>query len=247
LLCGHSLGAGVASLLAILLRSRFPWLQQNESLHVYSFACPPVLDFDAAIACAPFCTTIVNNSDVIPRSSLANLRSLVYLLNSVHGAMEEQGLSPIGPSSVMALLRHLSQGTHGDLLMTEDLVNEAMDAAQDRVGLRDSEHLYIPGRVILMYEKWDEANAGEDKSYMQGDTIAAAAAAAAAATEPISKKDGNEVHVKSPTLVHACLTNGTAKPLRFIEIDGGRMVTDHTTVSYYNSVNELALRYQSGV
>ena len=83
LLCGHSLGAGAAALAAALLRLRFPQLfptvtaddqgkaRQNK-VHVYAFAPPPVLDHDSAVAASSYCTTIINNADIIPRCSLVN-------------------------------------------------------------------------------------------------------------------------------------------------------------------------------
>jgi predicted lipase len=54
LITGHSLGAGVAALLGILLRSRFPRLQLDSNgttmmLRVVAFASPPILDCDSAL------------------------------------------------------------------------------------------------------------------------------------------------------------------------------------------------------
>jgi len=207
LLCGHSLGAGVACLLAILLKSRMPWL---ENVHVYAYACPPILDYDAALACSSFCTSIVNNSDLIARCSLANLRSFLHVLSAIHTKLTEHGLSPTGPKSTMALFRYLRQGNQGDLLLSCDEIQKEMEDALEKVGLQDSEHLYVPGRVILMYEPWQ----GEEKGEMD--------------------------EVESLPRVYGCVTNGVAIPLRFFEFDGSRMVTDHLTASYYISVNALA-------
>lgn len=134
-LVGHSLGAGAASLLAFILRSRIPKLA-DESIQVYAFAPPPVLDHDAAVAAAPFVTSIVNNSDIIPRSSLVNLMVFLEFLRAVSQRLKEKGLNPTGPRSTTAFLSKLAQGTKGDLLMSFEEVRDAMDAAHDKVELR---------------------------------------------------------------------------------------------------------------
>ena len=155
MLVGHSLGAGAASLLAAVLRSRIPMLSE-DSIQVYAFAPPPVLDHDAAIAAASFVTSIVNNSDIIPRWSVANLSVFLEFLRVVSDKLQERGLRPTGPRSTAAFLKKLSMGSKGDMLMTADEVRDAMEAAHYKVELRHPDHLYVPGRVLLMYESWSE-------------------------------------------------------------------------------------------
>jgi hypothetical protein len=151
-LCGHSLGAGAATLAALILRSRFPEL--DERIQVYAFAPPPVLDHDSAIAAASFCTSVVHNADMIPRCSLSNLAVFVECLRAVHERLAEKGMNPTGPLSTAAFVHQLSQGTNGELLLTASELNETVQQAHDRVALRKPEHLYIPGRVLLVYNPW---------------------------------------------------------------------------------------------
>jgi hypothetical protein len=240
-IAGHSLGAAVASLLAILIRSRIPSLTLSDAdtqlLQVFAFACPPVLDHDAAIACAPFTTTIVNNSDIIPRSSMANLRTFLQFLQVVNQKLVERGMGLGSPKAALKLIRKLSRGTGGDLLMSQQEVTDAMTMAHDRIGLLDQQHLYLPGRVIVMYENWkqpdDNLNAivnstggGED-----GDQ---------------DDRGGDDDDDKGPyiNIEHCVVADGTMKALRFFEIDKSRMITDHLTASYYNSVNALVSKEQ---
>jgi predicted lipase len=85
--CGHSLGASAATLAAILLRSRIPQLAKDASdqrVRVYAFGPLSVLDPDSSVAAALFCTSIVNNADIVPRSSLANLMVFMKLLRNGH-------------------------------------------------------------------------------------------------------------------------------------------------------------------
>ena len=209
-LTGHSLGAGAASLLGVLLRSRIPEL---DNLHVYAFAPPPLLDHDAAVAATKYVTSIVNNSDLVPRWSLANLTVLLEFLRVVSDKLQERGLRPTGPRSTAAFLHKLSFGTSGNMLMSLDEIKEAMKSAHDMVELRHPDHLYVPGRVLLMHEHWQD----EVVKTGQENTLT-----------PVAY------------LKHYCsITDGTANVLRFIEIDGYRMLSDHTTASYYASIDSL--------
>ena len=81
---GHSLGGGVAILLGILVRSIFPSLAERDAVRVHAFAPPPVLDIDGATGCEFFVTSVVNNADIIPRGSVANLAVLMELLRVIN-------------------------------------------------------------------------------------------------------------------------------------------------------------------
>jgi len=67
----RSLGAGVAALLSIMLRQKFP------KLHCYAF-CPPggLLTKRLAQDCEGYVTSFVNGSDIIPRMSYENMERL---------------------------------------------------------------------------------------------------------------------------------------------------------------------------
>jgi len=66
-LTGHSLGAGAASLLAILLKSDIP------RLHCYAFATPASLTLELAQSCQDYVTSIVCGDDCVPRLNQHNL------------------------------------------------------------------------------------------------------------------------------------------------------------------------------
>jgi hypothetical protein len=212
-LTGHSLGGGAASLLGVLLRSRIPKL---DNLHVYAFAPPPVLDYDAATGASKYVTSIVNNSDLIPRWSLTNLTVFLEFLRVVSDKLQEHGLRPTGPLATAAFIHKLSLGTSGDMLMTSDEVREAMKAAQDMVKLRHPDHLYVPGRVLLMHKHWQD--------------------------EVVSTGQEYTVTPVADLKQYCIVTDGTAKVLRSVEIDGHRMLSDHTTAMYYASIESLISR-----
>jgi pimeloyl-ACP methyl ester carboxylesterase len=215
ILCGHSLGAGAAALGAVILRTRLPELVRDENSHrirVYAFAPPPVLDHDTAVAAASFCTTVVNNADIIPRTSLANLLVFMEFMRIVNGRLEQEGLNPTGPLATAAFMTKLAQGSSGELLLSVEETNAAIQEAQEKVQLRNPHHLYIPGRVLLAYHPW---------SLLRG-------------TESEEKDTESSTSVSPASQVLECtITTGMAPVLRLFEIDGVRMFTDHITSSYY--------------
>lgn len=146
LLCGHSLGAGVASLVALVLRTRLPELahEKQDRIQVAAFAPPPVLDHDSSAAASSYTTSVVNNADIVPRSSLANLTVFLEVLRSVSDRLVERNLAPTGPASTTALIRKLTQRiekvTENDLLLSLEEVQAATAKAQEKVPLRNPDH-----------------------------------------------------------------------------------------------------------
>jgi pimeloyl-ACP methyl ester carboxylesterase len=233
LLTGHSLGAGVASLVGVILRSRFPDLLKDDGtlLKTLAFASPPVLDYDAALACSSFTTTIVNNSDMIPRCSLCNLAVILEFLKSLHTKMETKGVSPKDFDTTKSFLKMLTAAGKGEPIMTVDEVGAAMENAFKVVELRDPDHLYVPGRVIHMYDLWSKECYGEvsetvDEKVEQADGTESAQAVVEKAVEEVR------------TAEKAYISNGASDLLRYIEMEA-RMVTDHLSPSYRSSIKAL--------
>lgn len=156
-ICGHSLGAGTACLLGLELRSRITAFRKNYTdLRVLAFASPPVLSYKASKACAPFVTTMVNNSDVIPRSSVSNLVVMSKLLVRVNERLEANGMN-FGSWTSLRKFYDAHSKIDDDLLITEkeldDFFDETHAAPED-----DTESLYVPGRVVVMWDKGDNDN-----------------------------------------------------------------------------------------
>ncbi|XVF32421.1 hypothetical protein REPUB_Repub17cG0081100 [Reevesia pubescens] len=77
-LVGHSLGAAIASLLAIMLRrkSKMELGFSPEIVSAVGYATPPCVSKELAEACSDFVTTIVMQDDIVPRLSAASLARL---------------------------------------------------------------------------------------------------------------------------------------------------------------------------
>jgi hypothetical protein len=205
-LCGHSLGAGTAVLVATLLRSKYPELfLKPGQIHAYAFGAPPVLDHDSAIAACSYCTTIINNADLIPRLNICNLAVSLACLRKIQDKLAENEMSPTGPVTSVTFLNKIAEGTGGTPLMTLSELDETISEAHDNLALRKPEHLFVPGRVLLVYEPWlDNSESHEDCSDLYIDK-----------------------HLK-------CVeTSGTSPVFQRLEIDGLRCFTDHLTSSYF--------------
>ena len=153
----YTIGAGTACLLGLELRSRIAAFRKNYTdLRVMAFASPPVLSYKASKACAPFVTSMVNNSDVIPRSSVSNLIVMSKLLSRVNERLAANGMSFGSWTSLKKYYDEHSK-IDDDLLLTE----EELDAFFDETHAapeNDTESLFVPGRVIVMWDKGENDN-----------------------------------------------------------------------------------------
>ena len=246
---GHSLGGGVAILLAVLLRGKYPSLMSSttnkERVRAFAFAPPPVLDRSTSLACQHYVTSVVNNSDIVPRQSLTNLDAFLTILETMSYRLSEMNMNPSANSnmsfvsSIIALLRKLYEGTEGELILTPSELHQLWEEAMADSSLGDGEiddcywdeefghHLFVPGRLLLMYESWSISKGvpNEDLT-LQADI-----------PTPNSMNDTINVPV-----FNAMWTDGTVLALRGFDVGaGGRLVTDHLTSSYQESFSKLQL------
>lgn len=205
---GHSLGAGVASILGILLRSHFSELRRdNERLKVWAFAPPPCLDLDASLACQHFTTTIVNNADLIPRWSLQNLLIVMKVLEKVYQRMTELGMTQNSFTLTRSLFQIFQNET--SILSAEEM-RVVMDQARNQIELDKPDHLYVPGKVLHMYDHWVKSNSVNN------------------AAEALNSR----------TVESLLLTDGTSDSLRYVEING-RMLSDHLSPAYRSNIRTI--------
>ncbi|CAB9518490.1 Sn1-specific diacylglycerol lipase beta [Seminavis robusta] len=147
-IAGHSLGAGAASVVAVLLRAQFKELHAPERLHAYCFAPPPVLDHQSATKSKAFITSVVNRNDCVARMAIANVEILIRMLEGLNVAMKEAGLDDF-----WAIAKEAVSGEKIKQLTEEDFLQliEIMRKAQAAVQVEHKEHLYCPGNIIALY------------------------------------------------------------------------------------------------
>eukprot|EP00529_Nitzschia_sp_RCC80_P012765 CAMPEP_0113456174 /NCGR_PEP_ID=MMETSP0014_2-20120614/8751_1 /TAXON_ID=2857 /ORGANISM="Nitzschia sp." /LENGTH=602 /DNA_ID=CAMNT_0000347619 /DNA_START=627 /DNA_END=2435 /DNA_ORIENTATION=- /assembly_acc=CAM_ASM_000159 len=80
---GHSVSAGVACQLGMLLKTTRP----SSRLQVYAFGPPPCL-YDQYQSPRDFITSVVNNNDCIPRINMLNLKHMMTLLQRIDSKLK---------------------------------------------------------------------------------------------------------------------------------------------------------------
>jgi len=113
-------------------------------------------------------------------------------------------------------------------LLTLEEWNSALDNGMPSI--RKREHLFVAGRVLLIYSPWkEEAAMREKEGRRQQETTN---------DENDDENDdtNNTVTRVSSRPLRCVDTNGTAAALRMIEADGPRLFTDHFTSSYYDAL-----------
>lgn len=222
IITGHSLGAGAAAMAGLLLWSRFPQLQRDSRLQVLAFAAPPILDHDSALACVPFTITIVNNSDVIPRASLHNLAIMLEFMKIVNaGLLEQKGMMPESFKDITVFMRFMSDEKNSGMVMNATEITQAMTECIKKLDVLDPDFLYVPGRILHMYDLWSKKSCKE--------------------AEEEKEKQVKDVELEDETVKTAERLyegNGAAKTLKIIEVDE-RMVLDHLADGYRGSIRSL--------
>ncbi|KAL4435196.1 hypothetical protein ABPG77_001878 [Micractinium sp. CCAP 211/92] len=102
-LVGHSLGAGVASLLAVYLWNRGVG---PDRLHCWAFETPACMDLQLAKACTAMVTSLVNCDDCVPRLCIRSFAGLLEELAAFDWEAEAARHAERGASAMTA---HLSK------------------------------------------------------------------------------------------------------------------------------------------
>ncbi|CAJ1966270.1 unnamed protein product [Cylindrotheca closterium] len=184
-----------------------------------AFASPPVWNHKAAEACSSFITTIVNNSDCIPRSSLNNVAILMELLSGVQEKLTEAGIDCKDMKSTAVFMAKLREGTGGAMIMTPEEGAALLQKSQTMVSRDAPDHLYVlGGEVVLLYQKW------QDKKKRN---------------EAKDREEKGEKKVAEPPLpAYSVITDGFTACLNMIEISND-MVGDHLCGAYRLKIKNL--------
>jgi hypothetical protein len=151
IICGHSLGAGVSSLLGMFVKEKLPELK----LQVYAYATPACLSYQAALGCDDYITSVVNNNDCVPRLSLLNVRLMNKLFIRLDQKLQEKGLSPDDFRTAKNYLQDLMK-IDKDLLLspkelTDFLDQEIVESNEHKDEAFQDIQLFVPGRVVSIW------------------------------------------------------------------------------------------------
>jgi hypothetical protein len=164
---GHSLGAGVAALIACLLRPKIP------NICCYSY-CPPGATASANLSeyLESFCTSIVVGDDIVTRGSRQTFRLIKHDIKRIISSCDEHKRKIIGTSvkshvpslfSSKKLKKEregiLNRKTKDGKLEADDIEMMKRSSFELRLGyqnfpppLQDGPSMFIPGRIFY-FEK----------------------------------------------------------------------------------------------
>ena len=232
---GHSLGAAGSIMLGVLLRSRISSLQQSEEkLKVYAFAPPPILDSKSSEACMSFVTSVVNNCDCVPRANIGPALTTMKFMKTVDTKLKLKGLDMSNFRSTMAFLNKMGEGSDGEMIMTFEEVGASVVEAIGSTGVEDPDHLYVPGRVLLMYAPWQDGRKSEGDSVQVNvlGTIRGWLNEFESELHPNKEESETPVGDREILAIECC---GTSDALRFVELCEV-LIEDHMASEYRASI-----------
>lgn len=157
-LCGYSLGAGIAAILAILFKPTYP------DLVCYGIAMPgSVLSENLALATRDFIHSYVVDVDMIGRASI---RSLEHLRDRIIEALDKCNRNKIRvlTMTLFSTLRKRRQAFHSFSSQSQTQMNDALLPTTTDIDTHSTiaelvltnrsnerEHLVMPGTIIHLY------------------------------------------------------------------------------------------------
>ena len=158
-ICGYSLGAGIAAVLAVLFKPVYPHLK------CYGIAMPgSVLSENLALATQDFIFSYVTNVDMIPRASVL---SLAHLRDRIIAALNtcNRNKTRVLTMTLAQTLSKRRQTFHSMNSRTQPLLDgnalttsitpELVDSTTSHIVIgahgHDRKHLVIPGTIVHLY------------------------------------------------------------------------------------------------
>ncbi|GAX83082.1 hypothetical protein CEUSTIGMA_g10508.t1 [Chlamydomonas eustigma] len=148
---GHSLGAGVAALLAMHLRLRYP------NLHCWSFAPPGgLLSPQACLDMKPYCTSVIIGRDMIPRLSLRSVERLAdeMLVAAARCKVSKSRLwlstTLFGTKWQEEQLFKKEEEVHEEARMMVERLRLGMNLSISAQGLSKAREFLSPGRLLYL-------------------------------------------------------------------------------------------------
>ncbi len=128
---GHSLGAGTAALLSVLLKKEY----EIENLTCFAIATPPVADLSLCLESQSYINTLVNNDDIVCRISLSNIKCINReLLDLPWMSMAASDLSQATKAGAMAEYMGVKMGEFQARVSTAKVYNKTSDTMSKAAG-----------------------------------------------------------------------------------------------------------------
>nr|XP_022316925.1 sn1-specific diacylglycerol lipase beta-like isoform X2 [Crassostrea virginica] len=172
-ICGHSLGAGAAAFLALLLKSEFP------DVRCFAFSPPGgLMSYNASVYCRDFICSVILGKDFIPRLGLVSMEDLKAktLQCIANSKTPKYRILVRGVWQLFCSCKEDSQLTDNDtnILLNGDEVNRSQvslqNAIQNTIQAREQYKithtpLYPPGQILHIQEVDTDRGCFEEPSY----------------------------------------------------------------------------------
>lgn len=178
-LIGHSLGAGVASLVCIKLHFDGheyynSWVRQDREVRCIGFGCPPVFGAPVSSPCMKGMVgfqrvktalskivCFINRHDVVPFLSVDSIRRLAHMLKGVDTLT--QTMNPIELALIM----------RGMKAPPREMVQIVEDGSKALPQVGGAERLKIPGRFVLWMDDApnDNGEKSDDAEWYMGNSV----------------------------------------------------------------------------
>jgi sn1-specific diacylglycerol lipase len=143
-LTGHSLGAAMASMLAL------DWIDQYQDLQCYAFAAPCVASLEVALLHSDQIFSFVHGSDMVSRWSLQTTKSLSQSLEIVHQHGSAKVLSQF--------LQCQQEGKEEEIVAAKSELRELWNTVQKS---HDASDYFFPaGKLIRIDPKFPSTRSG---------------------------------------------------------------------------------------
>lgn len=137
-LVGHSLGAGTAAILAILMKKEYP------TLHCYAYSPPGgLISEECAEATKSYITSVIVGKDIVPRIGLSQLELLRSDLINVIKMNEKPKWKIIRQSMMCCLSDNPDPVLEGEIER-----NVRLHPIDSGIGLSAHKPLFLPGKII---------------------------------------------------------------------------------------------------
>uniref|UniRef100_A0A6S8C9I3 sn-1-specific diacylglycerol lipase n=2 Tax=Aplanochytrium stocchinoi TaxID=215587 RepID=A0A6S8C9I3_9STRA len=134
---GHSLGAGIASILTLFLKEEM----KLDNVKCYGYGMPPSMDRLSALGARDYIISVVNNRDIIPRVSLSNMRIFGKMILHLNEKLQNSDMNA----------ETISTEFYNHEVSCNSIIAEFREI-QRKSKLQFDEDLYVPGKVVYLFE-----------------------------------------------------------------------------------------------
>ena len=146
---GHSLGAGIAALVAILWNTKPPFGEEVGTVECFAFASPPILTMSVQNRGEEYVHCLVNEDDIVPR---LNVTCMDELMDRIQRIIEENESNGEGTKSTMKNWIDSIQGVMNTAKRSLDravmLADSTMSAVSSFVGGQEQRTIMSVGEEI---------------------------------------------------------------------------------------------------